>query len=142
MLVCTQQLSRFCLIMATIKIKGATVNMTECRARELAKLLAKYGVPFSYETTPMKKENVLMKSLCISFRLRRILELRYEGRRNDGKNEKWYVSTGEYEKATIEDFLAKFPTKLSVLRLDGVGKIGLQQLENALQQHGYEFKGE
>ena len=116
--------------------------MTECRARELAKLLAQYGIPFSYETTPMKKENALMKSLCISFRLQRVLELRYEGRRNDGKNEKWYISTGEYEKATIEDFLTKFPTRLSVIRLSGIGKTGLHQLENALQEHGYEFKGE
>lgn len=116
--------------------------MTECRARELAKLLAQYGIPFSYETTPMKKENVLMKSLCISSRLQNILELRYEGRWNDGKNENWYISTGEYRKATIEDFLAKFPTKLSILKLNGVGKIGISQLENALQQHGYEFKGE
>ena len=117
--------------MATIKIKGATVNITECRARELAKLLAQYGIPFSYETTPMKKENVLMKSLCISHRLQRVLEL-----------PNWYISTGEYRKATIEDFLAKFPTKESIIRLHGIGKMGVQYLENALQQHGYEFKGE
>ena len=128
--------------MATIKIKGATVNITECRARELAKLLAQYGIPFSYETTPMKKENVLMKSLCISHRLQRVLELRYEGRENNGKNPNWYISTGEYRKATIEDFLAKFPTKESIIRLHGIGKMGVQYLENALQQHGYEFKGE
>ena len=116
--------------------------MTECRARNLAKLLAQYGIPFSYETTPMKKENVLMKSLCMSHRLQRVLELRYEGRENNGRNENWYISTGEYEKATIEDFLTKFPTKLSVVRLRGIGKTGLQQIENALQEHGYEFKGE
>ena len=116
--------------------------MTECRARELAKLLAQYGIPFSYEITPIKKENVSMKSLCISHKLQHVLELRYEGRQNDGRDENWYISTGEYEKATIEDFLTKFPTKLSVIRLKGIGKTGLQQLENALQEHGYEFKGE
>ena len=116
--------------------------MTECRARDLAKLLAQYGIPFSYKTTPMKKENVLMKSLCISHRLQLVLELRYEGRQNDGRNENWYISTGEYEKATIEDFLSKFPTRLSVVRLSGIGKTGILQLENALQEHGYEFKGE
>lgn len=128
--------------MATIKIIGATVDTTECRARELAKLLVQYGVPFSYDSTPIKKENVLMTSLCISHKLQNRLELHYEDRHNDGKNPNWWIRKGEWEKATIEDFLAKFPSKSSLAKLRGIGKTSLQCLENALQQHGYELKEE
>ena len=116
--------------------------VTEKRAAELCRLLALYGVAYAYDNTPIKKDNVLMSSIVCSSRTKRVLEMRYEERSNDGKNEKWYIPTGEWEKATIEDFLVKFPTKQSLVKQREVGKTTIQEFENFIQEHGYNFKGE
>lgn len=125
--------------MATIKIKSSTVVVTESKARQLASLLSSCGISYSFDATSIEKNNILMKDVPVSFRLRHLLELWYENRYPNGHNrDTWYKPTGEWQTITIEDFINKFP-KHALIKLQGIGKVYIKQLADALAEYGYEY---
>lgn len=128
MLVCTQQLSRFLLIMATIKINPSTVTCTEKVAAQLCSILAENGIQFSFTPGSYKiandKKDILISQMQMSVRAARAMRIACE-------------SAGiDYNTIYISDFLAGF-NKKSLCKFRNIGKRTLGEIESALADNGF-----
>ena len=130
MLVCTQQLSRFCLTMATINIKASTVNISEKRAAEICGILGEIGVEFSFIPSynpNQRRGHLKFTSLCISVRCQRALRTACE------------LNGLDYEHTCISEFVEKIPRN-ELLKVRNLGKRALEEIERILYDNGYSLR--
>lgn len=128
MLVCTQQLSRFLLTMATIKINPSTVTCTEKVAAQLCSILAENGIQFSFTPGSYKvandKKDILISQMQMSVRAARAIRMACESTEID------------YNNIYISDFLEAF-NKKSLCKFRNISKRTLGEIESALADNGF-----